>query len=206
MGIEELVKQGYQNIFLANKTQGYERNAHLEVALFDFSKAIELDPENADLYNHRGYAFFNLERLKEAEEDVTEAMRLDPNNAQAYLGRGRIYNHMGKFAEAIKDLSKVRDLDSQFIINVHVHIGDSMNGLGNIAEAKENYEQVLQLLEVEHIGRWKERDYSLAISAQKGLQFLDQKLEFKLDYEKEAINRRVMTQLQVDNMKKPQYF
>jgi len=60
-------------------------------AIDDCSKAIELDPKNADAYNNRGNAYASLGEYQKAIDDCSKAIELDPKNADAYNNRGNAY-------------------------------------------------------------------------------------------------------------------
>ena len=56
-------------------------------AIADYTKAIELDPNNANAYYNRGLSKLNLKNYYGAIADNTKAIELDPNNADAYFNR-----------------------------------------------------------------------------------------------------------------------
>lgn len=59
-----------------------------------FSKAIELDPSNPDLYALRGQAHERTSQNKKAAEDFERAVELDPNNAKRHhVFAGSLYNN-----------------------------------------------------------------------------------------------------------------
>ncbi len=71
-----------------NRATMYSKlNRHAE-ALADYSKGIELDPENASAYNNRGNAFRGLEQYEPALADYNHAIQLEPSNSSFYNNRG----------------------------------------------------------------------------------------------------------------------
>jgi Flp pilus assembly protein TadD len=50
-------------------------------AIDDFTKVIELDPKNSQAYYYRGLAFFDLNKMNEAELDFIKASELGDKNA-----------------------------------------------------------------------------------------------------------------------------
>jgi len=58
-------------------------------ALADFTKTIELIPKDADAYNDRGEANFNLGNYTDAVNDFKKAVKLVPNN-QLYIENLRV--------------------------------------------------------------------------------------------------------------------
>src|SRR5437870_530275 len=68
---------------------GYLEMYELDLALVDFSKAIELDPKYADAYIGRG---LSQRELDKAMVDFNRAIELDPTNARAYYHRVEVYS------------------------------------------------------------------------------------------------------------------
>ena len=63
----------YNNRGLAQKGKG-----DLDGAIADYTKAIEIDPRNAEAYKNRGLALLTKGRDQEAEQDFKKAIELDP--------------------------------------------------------------------------------------------------------------------------------
>ena len=51
----------------------------------DFKKAEEIDPENADIFHHRGQVNLLTEQVDSAAEDFNKAVTLNPNFPVAYV-------------------------------------------------------------------------------------------------------------------------
>ena len=82
-------------------------------AAADFSKVIELDPENAAAYHDRGLAYSEIigvaDTLNAALEDYNKAIDLDPNQPLFYFERAIIRLRRQEWAEARADLEAVRN-------------------------------------------------------------------------------------------------
>ena len=72
-------------------------------AIHDFSTAIEFEPDNAALFDQRGSAYFNLNRLAEAIADFSRAIRLDGTNAQFREHQNYAYAAQAKAKQAEAD-------------------------------------------------------------------------------------------------------
>ena len=59
----------------------------------DFSKAIELDPENVIAYKNRGVAYYYKGRFYRAVDDFSKVISLTPDDPLAYYGRGMAYRN-----------------------------------------------------------------------------------------------------------------
>ena len=60
----------------------YATSEQYEAALEEFSRAIELDPDDAQAYSNRGTAYHQLQQYEGALEDFGRAIELDPTNAE----------------------------------------------------------------------------------------------------------------------------
>jgi tetratricopeptide (TPR) repeat protein len=67
---------------------------------------LEIEPQNAIAYFHRGSAYYLSGKNNQAIEDLTEAIRLDPANADAYNNRGGAYRNIGEYNRAIADYTE----------------------------------------------------------------------------------------------------
>jgi len=59
----------------------YYNSSDFEQAILDFTRAIELDPDNAVAYHDQGIAYQASGNPAQAMADYTKATELDPNNA-----------------------------------------------------------------------------------------------------------------------------
>jgi eukaryotic-like serine/threonine-protein kinase len=62
-----------------------------KLALRDFELAIELDPQNGDAHNGRGFVRASLGQEREAIEDAVDALRLGPPSPRLFYNAARIY-------------------------------------------------------------------------------------------------------------------
>jgi len=56
-----------------------------EASFSDFEAAIKLDPENPDIYHHRGQVYLLIEQLDDAVNDFSKASELAPKNPITYV-------------------------------------------------------------------------------------------------------------------------
>ncbi len=64
-------------------------------AIENFTQALKLDPNNAQIYYYRGLAKTEVEAHKGAIEDFTQAIRLNPKYVDAYYQRGYVRYALG---------------------------------------------------------------------------------------------------------------
>lgn len=82
-----------------------QMKAH-KCAVSDFSKSLELDPENADYYHSRGLAYHKMGEFDHAIKDFTKSLDLNPEDALAYRNRGMAHIEKRECYHAIADFSK----------------------------------------------------------------------------------------------------
>ncbi|PIO48766.1 MAG: hypothetical protein CMR00_02545 [[Chlorobium] sp. 445] len=76
-------------------------------AMQDYAKAIELAPNEAELYYYRGLLRHEMAQYARANVDFTRAILLNANNADYFFQRGRSRLAIEEFAAAIEDFSEV---------------------------------------------------------------------------------------------------
>lgn len=74
-----------------------------DIALTDFNRALEMDPEYVLAYNGRGMTYLEMERYDEAVADFDAAILRDPNFSLAYFNRGEALFRSGDLDTALKD-------------------------------------------------------------------------------------------------------
>ena len=95
----------------------YEALGEYENAIADYTKAIELDLENASAYSNRGNAYKNLGKYQEAITDFTKLIELNPKNSWAYHNRGYSYDALGEHEKAEADYAKAIELDRESAVD-----------------------------------------------------------------------------------------
>jgi tetratricopeptide (TPR) repeat protein len=62
-----------------------------DLAINDFTKAIDINPRYAEAYSKRGAAYINKGEYDKAISDSNKAIEINPNYAEAYGHRGWAY-------------------------------------------------------------------------------------------------------------------
>ena len=86
------------------------RNGLYELAISDYSKAIEIDPGFAEAHYDRGCSYYELREYEEAIADLTRAIELDPNEARYYGQRSLVYLFSDRMDLAQVDEEMCEDL------------------------------------------------------------------------------------------------
>ena len=102
------VATAYYDRGLAYGTKG---DHDAEIA--DETKAIELDPQNADAYSDRGAAYASKGDYDSEIADQSKAIEINPKDEIAYYDRGLAYGEKGDHDAEIADESKAIELNPQ---------------------------------------------------------------------------------------------
>jgi tetratricopeptide (TPR) repeat protein len=73
----------------------------------NYSRAIEISPDDLDYYYARGHAYWHKRELGFAIADFSKVIDLNPENIYARLVRGALYQERGNLAQALRDLDWV---------------------------------------------------------------------------------------------------
>jgi len=80
------------------------RLGHYEKAIGDYSKSIELDPNNRWRWVYRGICFEKLDQFEKALADYSQASDLSPDEPIPRICRAKAYSNLGKQDEALDDI------------------------------------------------------------------------------------------------------
>lgn len=125
-----------------------DKNKDFAGAINNFSKVIEIDPNNEYAYFNRGNIYCSLGKYKEAISDYTKTIEINANYIDAYIGRGDTFDKINKYEEAIKDYNEVIKIDSEFQ-EFRFAIGVLYIKLKDLHNAKENFEKLIKFIESE---------------------------------------------------------
>ena len=95
-----------------------------ELAIADYTRSLELAPNDANTYGNRAMAYANTGKNEQAILDYTRSLELEPNNAVTYTGRGLSYVVLEDYATALKDFNRA------------LEINPDIKNLGDIEKAK----------------------------------------------------------------------
>jgi tetratricopeptide (TPR) repeat protein len=98
MTIEDIIKQAEED---------YKEAFRL------YSKAIDVLPNDPDLYSARGVVLFHLDRKEDSLLDMNKAVDLEPNYSYRYSSRAYIKASLRMTEDAILDYKKCTELDPE---------------------------------------------------------------------------------------------
>ena len=99
--------------FYFNRANDKANNGDHHGAILDYTKAIEINPNDAKAFLNRGYSKAELKNHYGAISDFTKAIRIDPRYADAYINRGIDKKIIGDLKGACADWQKASQLGDQ---------------------------------------------------------------------------------------------
>ncbi|ALB43255.1 hypothetical protein AA650_24905 [Anabaena sp. WA102] len=106
VAINAAIKLSPRAVFYFNRGVVYGEQKKWELALADYSKAIAINPDNADAYINRGVVYNEQKKWELALADYSKAIAINPDNADAYINRGVVYGEQKKWELALSDYNK----------------------------------------------------------------------------------------------------
>ena len=85
-----------------NRAEDYTKLGKMANAIADYSRIIQIYPDESDTFLARGELYAKLKKYDQASQDYTKAIDILPD-AQLYKERAAAYKILGKMDLAIKD-------------------------------------------------------------------------------------------------------
>ncbi|XP_072402986.1 small glutamine-rich tetratricopeptide repeat-containing protein beta-like [Diabrotica undecimpunctata] len=85
-----------------NNGNTHMKNCAYSAAVTEYTKAININPNNAVYYCNRAAAYSRLEKHLDAINDCQQAIKLDPTYGKAYGRLGIAYSNLNRYEEACK--------------------------------------------------------------------------------------------------------
>ncbi|MEL6880558.1 MAG: FAD-dependent oxidoreductase, partial [Cyanobacteria bacterium J06607_10] len=101
----------YEQVYLA-QAQSFLSQGNFAEASRTLSRALTLNPRNAEAYALRGTIRLNSQDFERAHADYTEAVRIAPELFEAYLYRGYLNTFEQDYSAAMSDFNRVLRLQS----------------------------------------------------------------------------------------------
>jgi len=114
------------------------------VALENYKRAIEADPQYAAMRVNLGTAMEQVGDPRGALEQYQEALRLDPRLAEGHYGLGHLFERGGRDQEAIEQYRAAVNLNATFA-PAHLRLADALRRTGQLEQSLSQYRQVIAL-------------------------------------------------------------
>ena len=123
---------------LTNIARLYLKNGFYEKAVWEYQKALGMDPELVAAHNGLGIAYTMLGKHSEAVTAQRKALELQPNFTKAHAGLGLTYFSQNELESALEHYRYAVALDPQFL-EAHLKIGTILLKQKRYAEAIDTY-------------------------------------------------------------------
>jgi tetratricopeptide (TPR) repeat protein len=117
---------------------------NLDLALARFARALELDPNGAEVYSNRGNTYDAKQDYLAALADYTLAVEIDPNFAGAYSNRGGVYANLKDYPAALADYTRALELDPNYA-QAYYNRGNTYDEQEDYPAALADYTRALEL-------------------------------------------------------------
>ncbi|WP_269611098.1 tetratricopeptide repeat protein [Prochlorococcus marinus] len=107
-------------------------------------KAIELNPDFADLHSNLGIILRDLGKLEEAELSTRKAIELNPDFTNAYANLGEILSNLGNLKEAELSTRKAIEIKPDSAM-AHSNLGIILQDLGKSEEAELSTRKAIEI-------------------------------------------------------------
>ena len=87
-------------------------------AIADYTKVIELMPNDAETYANRGNVYCHMGNYHQAIEDYSKIIDFNPQLAYPYSNRGIAYGRLGNQGQALEDVKTAARLGNQVARNI----------------------------------------------------------------------------------------
>ncbi len=96
-----------------------ESSKDLIGSLDDFTKCLEINPNEFSIFKFRGEVYFKLNELHSAIEDLNKAIIFNSNEDNAFLYRALAKINLGLTMEGCSDFSRAAELGNKKAIDLY---------------------------------------------------------------------------------------
>lgn len=140
--LKERIKADTANHLFSGIT--YKLAAKHHMAIPEFKKALEIDPNYARTHFHLGLAYSRKGEYGQAIAAHRKAVEIDPDYAEAHIALGLAYWRSGMLDEAISTYEKVLELDPNLNF-MHYFLAALYYRKGEYSRAIEHYDRATEL-------------------------------------------------------------
>ena len=116
-----------------NGVDKYEQGDY-QGAIDDWTKVIEVNPQEVDAYYNRGVVFYQSDQYEQALADFDRALKLNAQSAQILYARGSVYMEQGNYREARNDFRNALK-SAPDMVSAHFKRGVAYQRLGQLDKA-----------------------------------------------------------------------
>lgn len=130
----------------ANRGDEYSNNGNYDLAIDEYTKAIELETDESlhpILYYYRGLAYYNKGDIENAISDFTRVIETKPNETRSFLMRGAAYSSKNEYELAVADFTQAIQINPKEMIAFY-NRGLAYENEGDFKNAIADFSQVIK--------------------------------------------------------------
>ncbi|MGB3653799.1 MAG: tetratricopeptide repeat protein [Rivularia sp. (in: cyanobacteria)] len=112
--ITKAIKLSPRVAFFSNRGILYKDQKKWELAVADFNKAIQINPDYTTAYFNRAILYEDQKKWKLALADYNKAIQINPNDAEVYINRANLYYDQKKWKLALGDYNKAIQINPEY--------------------------------------------------------------------------------------------
>ncbi|MCH8169401.1 MAG: tetratricopeptide repeat protein [Proteobacteria bacterium] len=116
----------------------------LDAAAACLTKALRLDPDDAEAHNSLGNVLSELGQPEQAMASYARALRLNPDYAEAHNNLGKFLNDLGKHEQAVASYARALRLRPDYA-EAHYNLAIALGELGRHDEAVASFTKALRI-------------------------------------------------------------
>jgi tetratricopeptide (TPR) repeat protein len=137
-----------------------------DMAITDFSKTIEIDPNYFKAYSNRGVSYKNIGQWDNAIADYSRAIEIDPKYATDFYNRGNAYRNIRQWDKSLSDYTRAIVIDPKFT-EAYSNRGIVYGNIGQWDKAVTEYSKAIESdpkfskawsnrgIAYENLGKWE---------------------------------------------------
>jgi tetratricopeptide (TPR) repeat protein len=141
---DEIIKREEKTWAYTNRGNDKSALGDSKGAIFDYDKAITINPQYANAYSNRGLVKFTLGDSKGAILDYNKAIDINPQSYENYSSRGVARSFLGDNKGAILDYDKALSINPQYA-DAYSNRGVARSFLGDNKGAILDYDKAISI-------------------------------------------------------------
>jgi len=144
----------------ANKGKSLQHLRRFDEAIKCHDRALEINPQLAEVWSNRGNSLHSLGRFDEAIKCHDRALKINPQLAEAWNNKGNSLHSLGRFDDAIKCYDRALEINPQYA-EAWYNKGLSLYNLRHFDDATECYDKALEI-NPQYADAWNNKGNSLS--------------------------------------------
>ena len=134
LNVKKLFNSAFQN----------QKKKNFKIAISQYKKLIDINPNLALVYYNLGLIYEQLEETEVAKKNYKKSVKVDPLFFHSYNNLGILFQKQGEKEKAIDNFKKVIEINSRYI-NAYNNLGLVYSSLGHYKEAVNSFIKTLEL-------------------------------------------------------------